>query len=72
MPATCSPPSSSTMIHYNAEQMASNTMPSIKGFEVVLRIPTRKVVSTSSTLPTQLWYDQYLPASVTEGAIRTP
>lgn len=53
---------------YNAEQMASNTMPSIKGFEVGVEDPNQKVVIDVffNASNVQLWYDQYLPASVTE------
>ena len=53
---------------YNAEQMATNTMPSIKGFEVGVEDPNQKVVIDVffNASNVQLWYDQYLPASVTE------
>jgi raffinose/stachyose/melibiose transport system substrate-binding protein len=53
---------------YNAEQMATNTMPSIKGFEVDVQDPNQKVVIDTffNASNVQLWYDQYLPASVTE------
>jgi raffinose/stachyose/melibiose transport system substrate-binding protein len=53
---------------YNAEQMATNTMPSIKGFEADVQDPNQKVVIDTffNASNVQLWYDQYLPASVTE------
>lgn len=53
---------------YNAEQLAVGITPSIKGFEEGIEEPNLKVVIdtffTASNV--QLWYDQYLPASVTE------
>ena len=53
---------------YNAEQMASGTVPSIKGFEQGIEDPSNaKVVDIFfNASNVQLWYDQYLPASVTE------
>lgn len=53
---------------YNAEQVASNTSPSIKGFEEGVEDPNQKVVIDVffNASNVQLWYDQYLPASVTE------
>ena len=52
---------------YNAEQMANNTTPSIKGFEDVEDPNMKVVISTFfNASNVQLWYDQYLPASVTE------
>lgn len=53
---------------YNAEQVATNTTPSIKGFEVNVEDPNQKVVIDTffNASNVQLWYDQYLPASVTE------
>lgn len=53
---------------YNDEQIAAQTIPSIKGYESTIEDPNMKVVAdvffTASNV--QLWYDQYLPASVTE------
>ena len=53
---------------YNQRQLDSGTIPSIKGFEETIDDPNMKVVAdvffTASNV--QLWYDQYLPASVTE------
>ncbi len=53
---------------YNQEQLASGTIPSIKGFETTIEDPNTKVVADVffSASNVQLWYDQYLPASVTE------
>ena len=52
---------------YNEEQMASNTTPSIKGFDDVDDPNMQVVISTFfNASNVQLWYDQYLPASVTE------
>ena len=53
---------------YNQRQLDSGTIPSIKGFEETIDDPNMKVVAdvffTASNV--QLWYDQSLPASVTE------
>lgn len=52
---------------YNKEQMATNVTPSIKGFENVEDPNMKVVISTFfNASNVQLWYDQYLPASVTE------
>ena len=53
---------------YNEEQMASNTIPSIKGYEDQITDENMKVVADVffNASNVQLWYDQYLPASVTE------
>lgn len=53
---------------YNQEQLASSTIPSIKGFESTIEDPNMKVVADVffNASNVQLWYDQYLPASVTE------
>lgn len=53
---------------YNEAQVATNTSPSIKGFEVGVEDPNQKVVIDVffNASNVQLWYDQYLPASVTE------
>lgn len=53
---------------YNAAQVAAGTVPSIKGFNENIDDPNNKycidVFFNASNV--QLWYDQYLPASVTE------
>ncbi len=53
---------------YNEEQMAAATIPSIKGFEEQIDDENMKVVADIffNASNVQLWYDQYLPASVTE------
>ena len=53
---------------YNKEQMEHNTIPSIKGFEKQVTDPNMQVVVDTffNASNVQLWYDQYLPASVTE------
>ncbi len=53
---------------YNQEQMASNTIPSIKGYETQVTEPNMKIITDVffDASNVQLWYDQYLPASVTE------
>lgn len=53
---------------YNEQQVASNTTPSIKGFEKAITDENMKVVIETffNASNVQLWYDQYLPASVTE------
>jgi len=52
---------------YNAKQMENNTTPSIKGYDKT-EDPNLKVVLDTffNASNVQLWYDQYLPASVTE------
>jgi len=52
---------------YNAKQMENNTTPSIKGYDQT-DDPNLKVVLDTffNASNVQLWYDQYLPASVTE------
>ena len=54
---------------YNEKQMTENsTIPSIKGYETQVDDPNNKVVIDVffNASNVQLWYDQYLPASVTE------
>ena len=54
---------------YNDRQMNENsTIPSIKGYEEQVTDPNNKVVVDVffNASNVQLWYDQYLPASVTE------
>ena len=53
---------------YNQMQMDSFQTPSIKGFEKQVTDPNMKVITDVffSASNVQLWYDQYLPASVTE------
>lgn len=53
---------------YNVEQMASNNIPSIVGFEEQVTDPNMRTVVDVffNASNVQLWYDQYLPASVTE------
>lgn len=53
---------------YNEKQVANSTNPSIKGFEEGIEDPNQKVVIDVffNASNVQLWYDQYLPASVTE------
>lgn len=52
---------------YNEQQMENNTTPSIKGFDKqpdeIMQTITDVFFNASNV---QLWYDQYLPASVTE------
>jgi raffinose/stachyose/melibiose transport system substrate-binding protein len=53
---------------YNAEQMENSTIPSIKGFEDQIEDVNMQTVAEVffNASNVQLWYDQYLPASVTE------
>ena len=52
---------------YNAQQMENGTTPSIKGFDQTDDPNLKIVIDTFfNASNVQLWYDQYLPASVTE------
>ena len=52
---------------YNEEQVAVGRTPSIKGFDQVDDENMKVVIDTFfNASNVQLWYDQYLPASVTE------
>jgi raffinose/stachyose/melibiose transport system substrate-binding protein len=53
---------------YNEAQMAANTTPSIKGYETGITDECMKIITDVffNASNVQLWYDQYLPASVTE------
>ncbi len=53
---------------YNEEQMSHFNTPSIKGFEKQVTDPNMKIITDVffNASNVQLWYDQYLPASVTE------
>ena len=53
---------------YNEQQLASSTTPSIKGYEVYVEGENNQIITDVffSASNVQLWYDQYLPASVTE------
>ena len=53
---------------YNKMQMDGGNIPSIKGFDAQIEDPNSKVVVDVffNASNVQLWYDQYLPASVTE------
>ncbi|MBR5356026.1 MAG: extracellular solute-binding protein, partial [Lachnospiraceae bacterium] len=53
---------------YNAAQVAAGTVPSIKGFNENIEDPNNKYIIDEffKASNVQLWYDQYLPASVTE------
>ena len=52
---------------YNARQVEAGGTPSIKGFDVTDDPNLKVVIGTFfSASNVQLWYDQYLPASVTE------
>ncbi len=53
---------------YNAAQVAAGTVPSIKGFNENIDDPNNKYIIDEffKASNVQLWYDQYLPASVTE------
>ncbi len=53
---------------YNEEQLAGGTLPSINGMEETIDDPNMKVIADVffNASNVQLWYDQYLPASVTE------
>lgn len=53
---------------YNQAQMDTNTIPSIKGYEDQIEDPNMKTIADVffNATNVQLWYDQYLPASVTE------
>ncbi len=69
---------------YNKEKMDTGTVPSIKGFNTNIDDPNnQKIIDTFfDASNVQLWYDQYLPASVTEvhkncmtelfGLVKTP
>ena len=59
---------------YNNDQMTkAQTIPSIKGYEDKIDDPHMKTVADVffNASNVQLWYDQYLPASVTEVQSRT-
>lgn len=53
---------------YNTQKMETGTVPSIKGFNTDIDDPNNKTVIDIffDASNVQLWYDQYLPASVTE------
>lgn len=53
---------------YNEEQMGTNTVPSINGYETQVEDPLNRIITDVffQASNVQLWYDQYLPASVTE------
>lgn len=53
---------------YNNDQISTGTLPSIKGLEETVDDPNMKVITDVffNASNVQLWYDQYLPASVTE------
>ena len=53
---------------YNQMQMDGGNIPSIKGFDSKIEDPNNKEVVKVffDASNVQLWYDQYLPASVTE------
>ena len=53
---------------YNKEQMEHLNTPSIKGYEAQVTDPNMKTITEVffNASNVQLWYDQYLPASVTE------
>lgn len=53
---------------YNAMQMEAKTIPSINGFEEKIEDPNMRIVADVffQASNVQLWYDQYLPAAVTE------
>ena len=52
---------------YNAKQVEAGGTPSIKGFDVTDDPNLKVVIGTFfDASNVQLWYDQYLPASVTE------
>ena len=53
---------------YNKQQMANNNIPSIKGLEEQITDPIMKTIADVffQASDVQLWYDQYLPASVRE------
>ncbi len=53
---------------YNAAQVEAGTVPSIKGFNENIDDPNNKYIIDEffKASNVQLWYDQYLPASVTE------
>ena len=53
---------------YNAAQVETGTIPSIKGFNENVDDPNNKFIIDVffNASNVQLWYDQYLPASVTE------
>ncbi|MBQ7470104.1 MAG: extracellular solute-binding protein [Pseudobutyrivibrio sp.] len=53
---------------YNNDQLSTGTQPSIKGMEENIEDPNMKVIADVffNASNVQLWYDQYLPASVTE------
>ncbi|MCI6755325.1 MAG: extracellular solute-binding protein [Lachnospiraceae bacterium] len=53
---------------YNQQQLEAGNFPSIKGMEKNITDPNQKIVADIffNASNVQLWYDQYLPASVTE------
>ena len=53
---------------YNNDQLSTGTQPSIKGSEENIDDPNMKIIADVffNASNVQLWYDQYLPASVTE------
>ncbi|MBE5904140.1 MULTISPECIES: extracellular solute-binding protein [Pseudobutyrivibrio] len=53
---------------YNNDQLSTGTQPSIKGMEENIDDPNMKIIADVffNASNVQLWYDQYLPASVTE------
>ena len=53
---------------WNQEKVANLTIPAIEGFEDALEDPNMQTVAEVffNASNVQLWYDQYLPASVTE------
>lgn len=53
---------------YNEQQMANSTTPSIKGYDAFVEGENNKIITEVffNASSVQLWYDQYLPASVTE------
>lgn len=53
---------------YNEAQFSTGTIPSIKGFNENIEDPNNKYIIDEffKASNVQLWYDQYLPASVTE------
>ena len=53
---------------YNNDQISTGTLPSIKGMEDTIDDPNMRIITDVffEASNVQLWYDQYLPASVTE------
>ena len=53
---------------YNQQQMDTDTIPSIEGYNEKVTDPIMKTITDVffDATNVQLWYDQYLPASVTE------